>query len=136
MIPRFLISAVFLVAGLLKIRDPLAFADGIAAFHFFPVWMINPLALSVPFFEVLTGLGILASRTRRPAALAACGLSLGFVVLFASATVRGLEVTCACFGKWELLQVSTREGFVRAIILLALCLWICAGEWRKSRKAG
>ncbi|MFZ4777957.1 MAG: MauE/DoxX family redox-associated membrane protein [Terrimicrobiaceae bacterium] len=134
MILRFLISAVFLIAGLLKLRDPLAFADGIAAFHLFPVWMINPLALSIPYFEVFTGIGILVPRTRSPAALAACGLSLGFIILYASAIARGLDVRCACFGKWELLQASTRDGFARAIVLFAACLWVYARELAKGRK--
>jgi len=123
MILRILISLVFLVAGVLKLRDPLAFSDGIAAFQTFPSWLINPLAMSVPYFEILTGIGILIPRTRSAGALAACGLSFCFVVLFASALARGIDVTCACFGKWEILQVSTRMGFARAVVLLAACCW-------------
>lgn len=129
MIFRFLIAAVFLAAGLLKLHDPLAFADGIAAFHLFPAWMISPLALGLPFFELFTGLAILNRRTRLAGSLAACGLSFCFLVLYASAMVRGLEIQCACFGKWEFLQATTRVGLVRAVVLLAACLWTC---WRES----
>lgn len=127
MILRTLISLIFLVAGLLKLRDPLAFADGIAAFQVFPIWAINPLALGLPDFEILVGLGLLTritGRTRRASALAACGLSVGFILLFASALARGLDVTCACFGKWDILQASTSVGFVRALVLLAASLRI------------
>ena len=124
MIPRILVSLVFIVAGVLKLRDPLTFADGIAAFHVFPTWSINPLAMSIPYFEILTGIGIFGGRTRSAAALAACGLSVCFVVLFASALARGLDVTCSCFGKWEILQASTRVGFVRAVALLGLSAWV------------
>ena len=126
MIPRILVSSVFVVAGLLKLRDPLAFADGIAAFHVFPAWSIDVLAMGIPYFEILTGIGILSGRARTAAALAACGLSVCFVVLFASALVRGIDVTCACFGKWEILQASTRIGFVRALVLLGLSAWVYA----------
>ena len=124
MIARILLSLVFLVAGVLKLRDPLAFADGIAAFHIFPAWAINPLAMGIPIFEILTGIGILGRRTRRAGAMAACGLSVCFVILFASALARGLDVTCACFGKWEILQASTQVGFVRAVALLGLSGWV------------
>ena len=130
MIPRILVSLVFLVAGLLKVRDPLAFADGIAGFHAFPVWAINPLAMCVPWFEILTGTGILVGRTRSAGALAACGLSVCFVVLYASALARGLDVQCACFGKWDLLQASTRVGLVRALVLLGFSAWV---YWRARR---
>lgn len=124
MIARILLSLVFLVAGALKLRDPQAFADGIAAFQVFPGWAINPLALSVPYFEIFVAVGILFARTRGAAALAACGLSVCFVALFAQAFARGLEVTCSCFGKWEILQASTRGGFARALVLLAMSMWI------------
>jgi len=124
MIQRIFVSSVFLVAGLLKLWDPLAFADGIAAFHVFPAWSINVLAMGIPYFEILTGIGILSGRTRSAAALAACGLSVCFVLLYASALARGIDVKCACFGKWEILQASTRVGFVRAIALLGLSAWV------------
>ena len=124
MILRILVSLIFIVAGLLKLRDPLAFADGIAAFHVFPNLAINPLAMSLPYFEIFTGIGILRRGTRRAGALAACGLSVCFVVLFALALARGLDVTCACFGRWEILQASTRVGLVRAMVLLGLSTWI------------
>jgi putative oxidoreductase len=129
MISRLLISLVFLVAGALKLSDPLAFADGIAAFHIFPGWSINPLAMGVPYFEIFTGAGILCGRTRSAAALAACGLSACFVVLYATALARGLDVTCACFGKWTLLQASTRVGFVRALVLLGISVCALRGRW-------
>ena len=128
MIPRILVSFVFIVAGLLKLWDPLGFADGIAAFHVFPNWSINVLATGIPYFEILTGLGILIVRTRSAAAMAACGLSVCFVVLYVSALARGLDVTCACFGKWKILQASTRVGFVRALVLLAASAWIYKGS--------
>jgi uncharacterized membrane protein YphA (DoxX/SURF4 family) len=134
MIPRLLVSLVFLVAGTLKLRDPLAFADGMAAFQIFPSWAINVLAVGVPYFEIFTGTGILCGRTRSAAALAACGLSVCFVVLYASALARGLDVKCACFGKWEILQASTRVGFVRALVLLGLSVWVYAKALLSHRR--
>jgi uncharacterized membrane protein YphA (DoxX/SURF4 family) len=126
MILRSLIALIFLAAGVLKLCDLLAFSDGIAAFQIFPGWITNPMAMILPYFEILTGLGILSGRTRSAAALAACGLSACFVVLYASALARGLDVTCGCFGKWEILQASTRIGFARAVVLLGLSLWVYA----------
>lgn len=126
MILRILVSLVFVVAGVLKLRDPIAFSDGIAAFLVFPNGSINALAMVIPWFEIFTGIGILIGRTRSAGALAACGLSACFAVLYASALARGLDVTCGCFGKWEILQVSTRAGFVRAAVLLGFSAWVYA----------
>lgn len=131
MILRIFVSLVFLAAGLLKLRDPLAFADGISGFQILPDWMINPLAMIVPFFEILTGIGLLNRRFLGSAALAAGGLSACFVVFYLSALARGIEVTCACFGKWEVLQVPTWLGSIRAILLLAASVWIYAASRKK-----
>lgn len=133
MMLRLLLAAVFLFAGLLKLSDPLALADGIAAFHFFPVSWINPLALGVPFFEVFTGLALFCRPTRGAGALAATGLSFCFLVLYAFAMARGLEIHCACFGKWEFLQATTGTGLVRALFLLAVSLWVWRREFRAVR---
>lgn len=124
MIPRLLVAGVFLGSGLLKLQDPLAFADGIAAFRILPDILINPLALSVPFFEVATAVALLSRSARSAGALAACGLSLVFFILFATALARGIDVRCACFGKWEILQVSAPAGLVRSLVLLAVSLWV------------
>ena len=132
MILRIFISLVFLAAGILKLRDPLAFADGISGFQIFPDWMINPLAMSVPFFEILTGVGLLSRRTLGAAALAASGLSACFIFFYLSALARGIEVACACFGNWEILQVPTWLGSVRAILLLAACAWIYRSSGNRS----
>ena len=131
MIIRIIVSLVFLAAGLLKLRDPLAFADGISGFQILPDWMINPLALIVPFFEILTGIGLLSRRFLGSASVAAGGLSACFVVFYLSALARGIEVTCACFGKWEVLQVPTWLGSIRAILLLAASAWIYAASRKK-----
>ena len=132
MILRALIAGIFLIAGLTKLDDPQAFADGIASFHFFPDGMINPLAICVPYFEIFTGLGLLSTRWRGAGALAACCLSFCFVLLYASAVSRGLEVSCSCFGKSQILQASTRAGFLRAAVLLLGSAWI----YKASRQAG
>ena len=87
------------------------------------------LAMGIPYFEILTGIGILSGRARRAGALAACGLSVCFVLLYASALARGIDVKCACFGNWEILQASTRVGFVRALVLLGLSGWVYAKAW-------
>jgi uncharacterized membrane protein YphA (DoxX/SURF4 family) len=49
------VGAAFVYAGAIKFGDPLQFADNIATFRVLPGFLINPLALSLPIFEVLSG---------------------------------------------------------------------------------
>jgi uncharacterized membrane protein YphA (DoxX/SURF4 family) len=92
------LATVFVYAGTDKIRDPLAFADSVAAFAILPAVFINLLALSLPPFEIMCGLLLVAPRTRRVGALAAALVSIVFFSALLSALARGLTLDCGCFG--------------------------------------
>jgi putative oxidoreductase len=92
------LAAVFIYAGVDKVRDPLQFADSIAAFAILPTALIDLFALSLPPFEIACGLLLLWPSTRRVAALAVFVISIVFFVALSSALLRGLTLDCGCFG--------------------------------------
>ncbi len=92
------VAAIFIYAGIDKIRDPLQFADSTAAFAILPAVLINLLALGLPPFEVACGVLLLAPRTRRVAALAVAVVTVMFFTALGSALLRGLTLDCGCFG--------------------------------------
>ena len=92
------LAAVFIYAGVDKLRDPLEFADNIAGFAILPMAFINLLALSLPPFEIACGLALLWTPTRRVGALAVSVLSVVFFIALSSALLRGLTLDCGCFG--------------------------------------
>jgi putative oxidoreductase len=91
-------AAIFIYAGIDKIRDPLSFADSVAGFAILPAVLINLLALGLPPFEIASGLMLLGPWTRRVGALAIAVLSVIFFTALASALLRGLTLDCGCFG--------------------------------------
>ncbi|HYB90469.1 MAG TPA: MauE/DoxX family redox-associated membrane protein [Candidatus Binataceae bacterium] len=92
------LAAVFIYAGIDKIRAPLQFADSIFAFAILPAAFINLLALGLPPFEVVCGLLLIGRPTRRIAALATTIITVMFFAALASALLRGLTLDCGCFG--------------------------------------
>ena len=92
------VAAVFIYAGIDKLRDPLQFADSTAAFAILPAVFINLLALGLPPFEIACGVLLLGPRTRRIGALAVAVISVMFFVALGSALLRGLTLDCGCFG--------------------------------------
>jgi putative oxidoreductase len=92
------LAALFIYAGAGKVRDPLQFADAIAAFAILPATVINMLALSLPVFEIACGLLLLVPQTRKIGTLAVALSSLIFFAALLSALVRGLTLDCGCFG--------------------------------------
>jgi putative oxidoreductase len=74
------LGALFVVAGVLKLRDPTAFATEIANYR----WLaqLAPVgAATLPAIEVLLG-----------------GLLIVFTAAIAQAVARGINVDCGCFG--------------------------------------
>ena len=93
-----ILAAVFIYAAVDKLRDPLQFADSVAAFAILPTVVITPFALSLPPFEILCGVLMLTPFTRRVAALALMLATAMFFTALASALLRGLTLDCGCFG--------------------------------------
>jgi putative oxidoreductase len=92
------LAGVFIYAGTDKVRDPLQFADSIAAFAILPAMFINLLAISLPFFEIACGVLLIVPQSRRIGALGVALLSVVFFSALLSALVRGLTLDCGCFG--------------------------------------
>jgi len=56
---RAVLGGVLIYAGVLKMLDPLAFADSIYGFQIVPRELISLVALSLPPFEILLGLALI-----------------------------------------------------------------------------
>ncbi len=95
---RFIVGGVFIWAGILKILDPLEFAQGIDNYRAFPRFISFFLALVLPWLEVICGSFLIFGLFRKASAfLVSCFLA-GFLLLVTSAILRGLDIDCGCFG--------------------------------------
>jgi len=92
------LGAVFLYAGIDKVRDPLHFADSINGFAILPYALIDVLALALPVYEIICAGLILLPPTRRVGSLALLLASAMFFFALLSALLRGLTLDCGCFG--------------------------------------
>lgn len=92
------LAAIFIYAGVDKIRDSLQFADSIAGFRMLPASLINLLAFGLPIYEIACGLLLLGPPTRRIGAIAVAMVTVVFMVALLSALLRGLTLDCGCFG--------------------------------------
>ena len=125
LILRVAMGGVFLVAGALKIGHFDVFASQIAGFQILPHPVVAPLALLLPFVEVLLGAYlILGLFTRAAAWFAAFQLAL-FSAAIASAVVRGISTSCGCFGPQDATMTSWPEvgrdaGLALLAVLIAL----------------
>ncbi|HEX3696858.1 MAG TPA: MauE/DoxX family redox-associated membrane protein [Polyangia bacterium] len=130
---RLALAAVLIVAGVLKLRDPTAFATEIANYQLLPA-LAPYLAAALPATEVLVGMALLVfpSVWRRSAALAAAAQFAMFLLAVGSAYLRGINIECGCFG--------TGGGPITALTLLRNLLLMAAAlavlRWERTAPAG
>jgi uncharacterized membrane protein YphA (DoxX/SURF4 family) len=98
LILRIALGAIFIVAGGSKIGHAAYFAAQIAGFRILPQVVIAPIALALPYLEVLLGAYLVIGLFTRQAAWIAALLLLIFDAAIASAVVRGMAIDCGCFG--------------------------------------
>lgn len=123
---RFFCGGLFVVAGVLKALNPAQFAADIDHYHLLPYFAVAPLALYLPWLEVICGFAAMAGAARRSALALLLGLTIVFTVAVASAWMRGLDITCGCFGAASAVPLSL--ALVRDVILCAILFWLVRRE--------
>jgi putative oxidoreductase len=95
---RWLLGALLIWAGAAKVGHPEALASAIAGFRLLPAWLVAPVAVILPYFELLLGLYLVAGLFTRVAGWVATGQFVLYAAAIASAVLRGIPANCGCFG--------------------------------------
>jgi putative oxidoreductase len=94
----FIIAAIFIYAGVLKALDPVQLAHDIDHYKILP-WAVGAgLAFYLPWLEIFCGLALIFRLFYRGAFSIFTALVVVFLVATIAAKVRGLDITCGCFG--------------------------------------
>jgi uncharacterized membrane protein YphA (DoxX/SURF4 family) len=119
----FVLAAVFIYAGALKAFDPVQFARDIDNYKILP-WPVSvALAFYLPWLEIFCGLGLVFRFFYRGALSILTALILVFTLGIIAAKVRGLDITCGCFGHvsqhWSFLShLATNLAILGALLAL------------------
>ncbi|HTZ53691.1 MAG TPA: MauE/DoxX family redox-associated membrane protein [Candidatus Acidoferrum sp.] len=95
---RWLLGALLLWTGAAKVGHPDALAAAIAGFRLLPGPLVAPLAVILPYFELLLGLYLVAGLFTRVAGWVASVQFVLYAAAIASAVLRGIPANCGCFG--------------------------------------
>jgi uncharacterized membrane protein YphA (DoxX/SURF4 family) len=94
----FVLAGIFIYAGALKAFDPVQFASDIDNYKIVP-WPISvALAFYLPWLEIFCALGLMFRFLYRGALSILTALVVVFTLATIAAKVRGLDITCGCFG--------------------------------------
>lgn len=120
---RVALAGLFIYAGMKKLIEPNVFLSDIESYRMMPYSLAWLVALYLPALEILCGLGLLWSGMRIPSAMILIALMLAFIVAISVAWLRGLDISCGCFGTSE-----GETNYLRLIIrdlLIIIALIFC-----------
>jgi putative oxidoreductase len=122
-----LVGGIFIYAGVTKAIDPLRFAIDIDNYKMLP-WAIGiRLAFYLPWLEMLCGLALILRFFYRGGLFILSALTVIFIAASIIAKVRGLDITCGCFGHASKNWSFTPHLALDFVILVGLiALWIAS----------
>jgi uncharacterized membrane protein YphA (DoxX/SURF4 family) len=123
---RVVLGLVLLAAGVLKAGHPVELAATLATFRLLPSQIVGPLALALPYVEILLGGYLIAGLFTRVAAAVGCAQFVIYASAIASAIVRHIAANCGCFGPNDVAVADwPHVGFDLA--LAAACAFVAYG---------
>jgi uncharacterized membrane protein YphA (DoxX/SURF4 family) len=119
---RLVLGGLFVYAGVVKVLDPLDFAQNIRNYRLVGQALSFLAAVVLPWLEILAGVALAAGIWKRASALIITGLLVFFILLTLVTIARGLDVECGCFG-----ALSRKSGFGviledLGMLFMGLCL--------------
>ena len=93
-----IIAGIFIYAGAIKVLDPVQFANDIDNYKILPWTIAVGLAFYLPWLEIFCGLALILRRLYLGGLSILTVLVAVFLVATVAAKVRGLDITCGCFG--------------------------------------
>ncbi len=120
----FVLAGIFIYAGALKAFDPVQFASDIDNYKILPWTVSVALAFYLPWLEIFCALALLFRFLYRGALSILTALVVVFTLATIAAKVRGLDITCGCFGHasqhWSFpSHLATNLAILAALVTLS-----------------
>jgi spermidine/putrescine-binding protein len=112
-------------AGVPKVLHPDQFADIVLNYRILTGPLVNWVALTLPWLELIAGVLLILGAFTRAAAILATAMFATFTVALASAQIRHLDIACGCFDV-AASSGSTSQSLVEAVVLLLASLALLA----------
>jgi uncharacterized membrane protein YphA (DoxX/SURF4 family) len=124
---RIVVGGILVWAGLSKAFDRQSFSNAIDGYRMLPHGLVSPVALALPWLEVLMGALLILGLFTRFAAVGSAVLVGFFVVALVQAKARGLQIDCGCFGGGGPGQGIGWWDILRDLALMGAALFVA---WR------
>lgn len=117
------IGGIFLYAGALKLLRPDILFIDLQSYQMLPYRVAYVSSFYLPSLEIFAGVGVMHRWLRQEAAWVLVGLMVVFIIALATAWLRGLDISCGCFG-----GAASRVNYAlligRDVLMAAACIFV------------
>src|SRR2546430_584399 len=124
-----IVGGIFVYAGVSKVLDPAQFANDIDNYKTLPWFISVRLAFYLPWLEIFSGLAIIFRFLYRGGLSILIALITVFIGATIAAKVRGLDITCGCFGHASKNWSFSQHIAVDLVLLIALVFSLVKDKW-------
>ena len=118
---KVLLGLLFVISSISKIQNPAKFMDSIEAYKLLPSIFVHPMAVIIPWMQIVCGLFFIFDIYAQSSALILSGLLLVYTVAIAQAFARGMSMDCGCFDLIEGLEDKVGwKSIIRDLIFLGM----------------
>ncbi len=135
LVARLIVAGAFVLAALPKISDPQAFAQSVISFQVIDGALARYVAIILPWFELIIGIGLLVPAIRRTSSACISLLLIIFISLHASAWQRGLDISCGCFGTTAEPTTNYSLLILRNLLLVAATIVVMRRDFKVHSSA-
>jgi putative oxidoreductase len=121
---RWAVGLIFVYASMDKLLHPSAFAVAIYNYKILPGSLINLVAITLPWLELVCGILLIIGLSPRAAALLLSILLLIFFSALSISLYRGIDISCGCFSVSTTADKIGISIMVRDLLVLAMSLQI------------
>ena len=129
-----IVGGIFIYAGIIKALDPVQFANDIDNYKSLPWFVSVRLAFYLPWLEIFSGLAVIFRFLYRGGLSILTALIAVFIGATIAAKMRGLDITCGCFGHasqhWSFPQHMAVDI---AIFVALIALWFSSRAQARSQ---
>ena len=95
---RIILGIVFLISSYSKLKDPIGFAQAIENYKIFGALLSRWGAIFIPALEFILAILLITGRWMKETFIITAALFTIFDVMIIQAYLRGLDISCGCFG--------------------------------------
>ncbi|HYR22523.1 MAG TPA: MauE/DoxX family redox-associated membrane protein [Chthoniobacterales bacterium] len=126
-----IVGGIFIYAGVIKVLDPVQFGLDIDNYKSLPWFVSVRLAFYLPWLEIFCGLAVIFRFLYRGGLSILTALIAVFIGATIAAKMRGLDITCGCFG-----HASEHWNFPQHMAIdLAILIALVALLFASTRRA-